>query len=236
MNVYKKTKDIIIKLKSLSKPESVKGMARFGINPENNFGVSIPDLRKMAKEIGRDHQVAHDLWETGIHDARILAGMIEEPSEVTRKQADRWASDFDSWDVCDEVCMNIFKKLSFAYEKAVEWSSSVEEFIKRAGFVLMACLAVSDKKAEDSRFINFFPYIKKQSKDDRNFVRKAVNWALRQIGKRNISLNKLAIQVGEEIYDFDNKSSKWIATDALRELKSEKVQKRLRDKENKKRK
>ena len=180
--------------------------------------------------------MAHDLWETGIHDARILAGMIEEPSEVTRKQADRWASDFDSWDVCDEVCMNIFKKLSFAYEKAVEWSSSVEEFIKRAGFVLMACLAVSDKKAEDSRFINFFPYIKKQSKDDRNFVRKAVNWALRQIGKRNISLNKLAIQVGEEIYDFDNKSSKWIATDALRELKSEKVQKRLRDKENKKRK
>ena len=236
MNVYKETEDIIIKLKSLSKPESVEGMARFGINPEKNFGVSIPNLRKIAKENGRDHQLAHNLWATGIHDARILAGMIDEPAEVTREQADKWAGDFDSWDVCDEVCMNIFEKLLFAYEKAVEWSSSEEEFIKRAGFVLMARLAVSDKKAEDSKFISFFPYIKKQSKDDRNFVKKAVNWAIRQIGKRNVNLNKLAIQVGEEIYNFDDKSSRWIAADALRELKNEKIQKRLRDRNNRNRK
>ena len=201
------TKDIIIKLKALSNPKALEGMARFGINPENNFGVSIPNLRKIAKETGRDHQLAHSLWATEIHDARILASMIEEPEEVSKNQADKWASDFDSWDVCDEVCMNVFEKLPFAYEKAVEWTGSREEFIKRAGFVLIARLAVSDKKAEDIKFIKFFPYIKEHSKDNRNFVKKAVNWALRQIGKRNINLNKLAMQVCEEIYNFDFKSS-----------------------------
>ncbi len=232
MNTYKQTKDILTKFKKLSRPETIKGMARFGINTEKNFGVSIPELRNIAKEIGRDHQLAQNLWETGIHDARILAGMIEEPEEVSGKQADKWASDFDSWDVCDEVCMNLFKKLPYAYDKAVEWSGSDKEFRKRAGFVLMACLAVSDKKAEDNKFIKFFPYIKDHSKDNRNFVKKAVNWALRQIGKRNIDLNKLAIQIGEEINSFDFKSSKWIAADALKELKSEKVQKRLTERMN----
>ncbi len=229
------TKDIIIKLKALSNPKALEGMARFGINPENNFGVSIPNLRKIAKETGRDHQLAHSLWATEIHDARILASMIEEPEEVSKNQADKWASDFDSWDVCDEVCMNVFEKLPFAYEKAVEWAGSTEEFIKRAGFVLMARLAVSDKKAEDIKFIKFFPYIKEHSKDNRNFVKKAVNWALRQIGKRNINLNKLAMQVCEEIYNFDFKSSKWIATDALRELNNDKIQKRLRERGKKNR-
>ncbi len=222
---------IIKRLKSLSNPEAIKGMARFGINPERNLGTSIPQLRKTAKELGRDHELALDLWSTGIHDARILAGMIDEPDDVSEKQMEQWAGDFDSWDVCDQVCMNLFKKSPIVYEKAVEWSKRDKEFVKRAGFALMAVLAVGDKKAGDDKFIKFLPYIKKESTDGRNYVKKAVNWALRQIGKRNLNLNKIAIKTGEEIYNIDSKSAKWIASDALRELKSKEVQKRLTDKE-----
>lgn len=224
---------VIKRLKSLSNPEAIEGMARYGINPDKNLGVSIPDLRQIAREIGKNHQLANELWATGIHDARILAGMIGQPNKVTEKQMEQWVGDFDSWDVCDEVCMNLFEKLPFAYEKAVQWSGREEEFVKRAGFVLMARLAVSDKKAADEKFISFLPYIKRESADSRNYVKKAVNWALRQIGKRNITLNKLAIKAGEEIYSIGCKSARWIASDALRELKNEKIQKMLIDKEKK---
>jgi 3-methyladenine DNA glycosylase AlkD len=227
MNTEYKVREIIKKLKSLSNPEAVEGMARYGINPDKNLGVSIPDLRQVARETGKNHQLANELWATGIHDARILAGMVGQSDEVTEKQMEQWVEDFDSWDVCDEVCMNLFEKLPFAYEKAVQWSSRDEEFIKRAGFVLMARLAVSDKKATDEKFISFLPYIKRESTDSRNYVKKAVNWALRQIGKRNITLNKLAIKAGEEIYSIDSKSARWIASDALGELKNEKIRKRL---------
>jgi len=222
---------IIKKLKSLSNPEAVEGMSKFGINPEKNLGISIPQLRKAAKEIGRDHKLALDLWAAGIHDARILAGMIDEPNDVSEKQMDQWAGDFDSWDVCDQVCMNLFKKSPLAYKKALEWSGRDKEFVKRAGFALMAVLAVGDKKAGDDKFIKFLPYIKKESTDSRNYVKKAVNWALRQIGKRNLNLNKIAVKAGEEIYNLDSRSAKWIASDALRELKSAEVQKRLINKE-----
>lgn len=164
--------EIITRLKSLSNPKSVEGMARFGINPENTLGVSIPALRKMAKEIGISHILAQ--WDTGIHEARILAGMIDEPDKVDDFQMEQWVRDFDSWDVCDQVCMNLFDRTGFAYHKALEWSGREEEFVKRAGFALMAVLAFHDKKA--------------------GYVKKAVNWALRQIGKRNISLNRMAIK------------------------------------------
>jgi 3-methyladenine DNA glycosylase AlkD len=224
-------KEIVEKLKSLSNPEAVEGMARFGINPKMTLGVSIPHLRRIAKEIGSSHRLALNLWKTGIHEARILAGMIDEPDDVSEKQMEQWAGDFDSWDVCDQVCMNLFKKSPIAYEKAAEWSKRDEEFVKRAGFALMAVLAVGDKKASDDRFTGFLPYIKKGSTDGRNYVKKAVNWALRQIGKRNLNLNKIAVKTGEEIYNLDSKSAKWIASDALRELKSKEVQKRLTDKE-----
>ncbi len=219
--------DIIEKLKALSDPEAVKGMARFGINPENTYGVSIPNLRKTAKETGKAHDLAQQLWASGIHEARILAGMIDQPQMVTETQMDAWVNDFDSWDVCDQCCMNLFEKTKFAYQKAVEWSSNDEEFIKRAGFVLMARLAVSDKKAGDRQFEQFFLLIKREAGDHRNFVKKAVNWALRQIGKRNLNLNKMAIKVAEEIQQIDSKSARWIASDAIRELTSEAVQKRL---------
>jgi len=234
MDADYKVSEIIRRLESLSNPGAIEGMARYGINPDKNLGVSIPDLRQVARETGKNHKLANELWATGIHDARILAGMIGQPDKVTEKQMEQWVGDFDSWDVCDEVCMNLFEKLPFAYNKAVEWSSRDEEFVKRAGFVLMARLAVSDKEADDKKFITFFPYIKKESADSRNYVRKAVNWALRQIGKRNINLNKLAIKTAEEIYNINCKSARWIASDALIELKSDNVQRRLIDRENKK--
>jgi len=220
--------EIINKLKSLANPEAVKGMARFGISPKNTYGVSIPNLRKMAKEIGKNQDLAQKLWDSKIHEARILASLVGDPKMVTEEQMEKWAKDLDSWDVCDQCCGNLFDKTIFAYKKAVEWSSREEEFVKRAGFVLMATLAVHDKKAQDEDFLKFFPLMVREATDNRNFVKKGVNWALRQIGKRNLSLNKKAIKTAEKIKTIESKAAKWIATDAIRELKSESVQKRLR--------
>ena len=219
--------DIIQKLKSLSDTEAVKGMARFGINPENTLGVSIPKLRVIAKETGKDHNLAQQLWASGIHEARLLACFIDQPEMVTEMQMESWASGFDSWDVCDQCCSNLFDKTPLAYQKAGDWSNREEEFVKRAGFVLMAVLAVHDKKATDEKLLQFLPIIKRESMDNRNFVKKAVNWALRQIGKRNLNLNKAAMETAEEIQQSESKSARWIATDAIRELTSEAVQKKL---------
>ncbi len=216
--------EIINKLKSLSNPKAVEGMARFGINPKNTYGVSIPNLRKMAKDIGANHTLARRLWGSGIHEARILASMVDNPEMVTEDQIEGWVMDFDSWDVCDQCCMNLLEKTKFAYQKAFEWSSNDSEFTKRAGFVLMARLAVSDKKADDQQFDQFLPLIKREAGDNRNFVKKAVNWALRQIGKRNLNLNKRAIETAEEIQGMDFTSAKWIASNAIRELTSQAVQ------------
>ncbi len=222
-----KISEILSELKSLSNPEAVAGMARFGINPNNTYGVSIPNLRRMAKEIGKDHLLAQQLWASGIHEARILASMVDKPDMVTEDQMESWVKDFDSWDVCDGCCMNLFEKTESAYRKCVEWSSREEEFVKRAGFVLMARLAVSDKKSDDKPFINFLPIIKREATDNRNFVKKAVNWALRQIGKRNINLNQIAIKTAKDIQKIDSKAAKWIAADAIRELESKAVQDKL---------
>jgi 3-methyladenine DNA glycosylase AlkD len=221
-------KILIKKLKSLSNPEAVAGMARFGINPKNTYGVSIPVLRKMAKEIGKNHLLAQKLWSSGVHEARILAGMIDFSEEVTEKQMERWVRDFDSWGVCDQACSNLFDRTKFAHKKVLDWSKRREEFVKRAGFVLMATLAVHDKEARDRDFLKFLPIIKREAQDERNFVKKAVNWALRQIGKRNLHLNQKAIKTAKEIRGIESKSAKWIASDAIRELTSEAVQKRLR--------
>lgn len=220
--------DILARLKTLSNPKAVEGMARYGINPQNTYGVSIPNLRKIARETGVNHALAQELWASGIHETRILASMIDDPSMATEEQLESWAKDFDSWDVCDQCCMNLFEKTGFAYRKAVEWSESDGEFVKRAGFVLMARLAVSDKNADDEIFETFFPIIKREASDNRNYVKKAVNWALRQIGKRNINLNKKAILIAGEIQKMDSRSANWIASDAIRELTGESVQKRLR--------
>jgi len=218
------SREIIIQLKKHSDPKDKKGMARFGINPKYALGVRIPILRSLAKEIGKDHKLAQDLWKTKIHEARILASMIDEPGKVTEKQMEQWVKGFNSWDLCDQCCMNLFDKLPIAWGKAIEWTKRDGEFVRRAGFALMACLAWHDRKAKDKDFIKFFSIIKKYSIDERNFVKKAVNWALRQIGKRNLNLNKKAIKVAKEIKKIDSQGAKWIANDALRELTSEKIQ------------
>ncbi len=195
-------------------------MARFGINPEKTLGVSIYILRPLAKEIGKDHTLALRLWNSGIHEARILASYIDESDKVTEKQMDEWVKDFNSWDVCDQVISSLFDKTPYAYKKAFEWSKRKPEFEKRAGFVMMAALSVHDKKASDTKFTEFFPVIKKESTDERNFVKKAVNWALRQIGKRNKELREKSIRTAKETIDLypNSRSAQWIAKDALREL------------------
>lgn len=222
-----KLEDIIKELESLSSPEDVEGMARFGITPKKTFAVRIPELRRIAKIAGKDHNLALELWDADYRETRILACMIEDPEMVTEQNMENWVVEFDFWEICDQCIMNLFEKTSFAYQKAIEWSERDEEFVKRAGFVLMARLAVSDKKAPDNKFEQFIPLIIRESTDNRNYVKKAVNWALRQIGKRNINLNHKAIEIALKIHELDSKSSKWIANDALRELKDDKIQKRL---------
>lgn len=219
---------VLARLKSHSNPEAVEGMARFGINPNNTYGVSIPVIRKIAKELGKNHPIALELWNSGIHEARILASMIDAPEMVTKRQMDRWVRDFDSWDVCDQCCMNLFDKTEAAYQKASEWSKGDKEFVKRAGFALMAALSVHDTKAPRKELLKFLKAIKRGATDDRNYVKKAVNWALRQIGKRNSQLNRAAIQTAKEIQKMDSASARWIASDALRELTSAPVRNRLR--------
>ena len=228
-----KYENILKKLKSMPNPEAVKGMAQYGINPTNNLGISVSTLRPIAKEIGKDHNLALKLWSSGIHDARLLACFIEDPVKVTSEQMDSWAKDFDSWDVCDQACTSLFDLTPLAWTKIFEWAKRDEEFVKRAAFSIIAGLAVHDKKAGDKEFEQFSPLIKKHSVDERNYVKKAVNWALRNIGKRNLALNKQMIKFSKEIQKIDSKSARWIANDAIRELSSEKVQNRLVEKEKK---
>jgi len=221
--------DIISLIKSHADPKSIAGMAKFGINVTRSYGTSIPALRAIAKKMGKgNHAIAQELWKSGVHEARLLASMIDDYNLVTEEQMEEWVKGFDSWDICDQCCSNLFDKTRYAYKKATEWSSSRdEEFVKRAGFVLMATLAVHDKKAKNNAFLQFLPIIKEQSTDERNFVKKAVNWALRQIGKRNLDLNKEAIKTSKSIQNIPSSSAKWIASNAISELTSPSVQTRL---------
>lgn len=219
--------DVLGRLKAMSDPQAVREMARYGITPETNLGVPTPSLRSLAGEIGVDHGLAQELWASGVRDARLVACLIEDPAMVTESQMDDWARGFDSWDVCDACCAWLFRRTAHARARALEWSGADAEFVKRAGFVLMANFVVSEKKAADEWFEVFFPIIVREAGDDRNYVKRAVNWALRQIGKRNLNLNQKAVETAREIQRLDAKSARWIASDALRELTSEKVQKRL---------
>lgn len=227
--------DQIIKdLMFLKNSKNVEGMARYGINPKNNLGISIYILRTIAKKIGIDHDLALKLWDSGIHDARLLSCFIDDPEKVSIKQMDFWAKDFDSWDICDQACTSLFDKTPHAWIMAFEWAERDEEFVKRAAFSLVAGLSVHDKKASDEKFEQFMLIIKKHAFDERNYVKKANNWALRNIGKRNISLNKKAIKIAEELLKTENKTAVWIAKDALKELTSKKVKDRLNKKVTKK--
>jgi 3-methyladenine DNA glycosylase AlkD len=222
-----KSEEIIEQLKALANPANVEGMARYGINPHNTLGVSMPALRAIARETRQNHYLAIELWGSGIHEARILAALVADPRQVDEELMERWVHDFDSWDVCDQVCSNLFDKTPMAYRKAVEWAGRQPEYFKRAGFVMMAALAVHDKKSSDQAFEAFFPIILREAVDERNFVKKAVNWALRGIGKRNRALNTRAIGLARQIEQLDSRVARWIARDALRELTSSKIQAKL---------
>ena len=214
-------------IRAQARPEQVEAMAKFGIIGKGRLGLSVPAMRQIAKELGKDHRLALALWKTGSPDARIVASMIDEPEKMTEAQMERWVSAFDSWDVCDQVCGNLFEKSPLGWQKALEWSERDEEYVKRAAFALMAGLAWHDKGAEDERFVSFLPVIERGASDERNFVKKAVNWALRNIGKRNRKLNKAAVKTARAMQKLDSKAARWVAADAIRELTSEAVQGRL---------
>lgn len=223
---------IVAELESLGDPANVAGMARFGIVTKKAFGVAAPQLRELAKRIKKTtcdrHSLALELWQTGIHEARAIASLIDDPKLVTREQMDSWAADFDNWATCDSTCGNLFSYTPFAYEKVCEWSECEEEFVKRAGIVLIAWLAVHDKKIGDDVIAEFLSVLEAKSNDDRNFIKKAVNWSLRAIGKRSIYLHEKAIKTAFRIREQGTRSARWIAADALRELTNEKTIERIR--------
>ena len=209
---------ILAELAAHGNDENRAGMARYGIRVDDAFGVSVTELRRTAKRLGRDHALALELWRSGNHEARLLAAFVDEPARVDEQQMEAWAAGFDSWDLCDEVTTDLFDQTRFGWSKAVEWSGRSEEFVKRGGFALMAGLAVHRKELPDEIFLRFLPVIAREATDERNFVRKAVNWALRQIGKRNPRLRRAAIAEAKRIRKIDSRAARWIAADALREL------------------
>jgi 3-methyladenine DNA glycosylase AlkD len=222
------TADTVALLHTLADPSRLPGMARVGINVDQAIGVSVPHLRKLGRRLGRDHGLALDLWDSGIHEARILASMVDEPADVTREQMETWVADFDSWDLCDQVIGNLFDRTGFAAEAAHEWTTRPEEFVKRAGFSLIATSAVHDRTSPDRSFTAWFPTIRQGAADDRNYVKKAVSWALRQIGKRNPALNAAAIAEAETLAASAVTCTRWVGRDALRELQLDETQRRLR--------
>ena len=204
-----------------------EGMARFGIRSKQVYGVSMTTMRPLIKQLGKDHELAVALWETGWHEARILASFVAEPNRVTPRLMDRWCRDFDNWAVCDSVCLHLFDRTPHAFDKVAVWSRRRDEFVKRAAFALLAGLAVHDKRSEDARFIQCLPLIEQAAVDPRNFVKKAVNWALRQIGKRNLALHAAATELAERLVVSSAAAPRWVGKDALRELTSPAVQTRL---------
>jgi 3-methyladenine DNA glycosylase AlkD len=224
----KTVQEVLDELRKLSRPDQLAGMKRFGMTIDQRLGISIPQLRKLAKQIGQNHSLAQELWQSRIAEAMILAALIDDPKQLTSTQMDEWVADFNSWDVCDQVCMNLFDKTPLAWQKVYEWSEREEEFIKRAAFALIACLAWHDKEAADEQFIQYFPVIQKAANDERNFVKKAVSWALRHIGKRNASLYPRVLQIASQLKESSNKTARWIGSDAIRDLNTESTLRRMK--------
>ena len=218
---------VLEQLRELGDPSRLSGMRRYGINTRRALGISVTELRGLARHIGKDHDLALALWDSRFHEARILASMLDDPAAVTESQMQTWVLDFDSWDLCDQVCGNLFDRTPYAFDEAVRWSSREEEFVKRAGFALMAWTAVHRKDVPDERFETFLPLISAQATDERNYVKKAISWALRQIGKRSATLHAHAIRTAEQIQQLDARTARWIANDVLRELRGPAVQARL---------
>jgi 3-methyladenine DNA glycosylase AlkD len=218
---------ILAELKALGSQENRAGMARFGINTTRAYGVSMVAMRPLARRLRRNHALAQDLWKSGMHEARILAALIDDPKKVTPQQMDRWAAAFDSWDLCDQACMKLFAKTPFVEEKVRQWAKDEREFVRRAAFALIAGYTVHAKTAPDAEFLAFLPLIDRSATDPRNFVRKAVNWALRQIGKRNLALHGPALALAQKLADSDDKTARWIGRDAAKELSDPVQRKRI---------
>ncbi len=239
MDTPERLTTVMAEIVSKGSDENRAGMRRYGINVEHAAGVSVYELRRMARTLGTDHHLALALWDTGNHEARILASMVDDPRAVTREQMEAWAAAFDSWDVCDQVTSNLFDKTPWAYEQVQTWSAAPGEWVKRAAFATAAALAVQDKAAPDERFLEILALVRREAGDDRPYVKKAVNWALRNIGKRNLRLHEEAVATAEAILaeaevaaaadrkDPAARSARWVARDALRELRSEKALRRL---------
>jgi len=206
---------------------TVLGMARYGIEAKRAFGVPMGTLLSLRKRLGKDHALSLALWKSGWYEARLLAALVGDPQRVTRRQMNAWAASFENWGDCDTVCFHLFDRTPFAWEKARQWSTSPSEFVKRAGFVLMACLALHDKAASDAQVLAFLPLIEQGAHDERNFVKKGVNWALRAIGRRNLALNAASLPVAKRLALSEEAACRWVGKDALRELASPKVRSRL---------
>ncbi|MEI6122813.1 MAG: DNA alkylation repair protein [Bacteroidota bacterium] len=224
--------EIIEALKSKQNPDNLAGMARYGIKTDKAFGVSLPLIRDLAKRYKNNHPLALQLWQSGYHEARIFATLADNVQLVTEQQMEDWVLDFDSWDVCDQCCNNLFKKTPYAVKKALEWSGRPEEFVKRAGFVMMACLAVHSRSMPDEEFESFLAIIVREATDERNYVRKAVNWALREIGKRDMKLYAKALGLSRTLAERSDKTAHWIGRDAVSDLESGTAIRRMLHKDN----
>jgi 3-methyladenine DNA glycosylase AlkD len=225
----KTVEEVLKAMRKEAHPDIVKSQEHFGISTTTSIGLSVPQMRTLAKKIGKNHKLALDLWKTNIHEARHMALFIAEKEKLTDELMEKWLKDFTSWDLVDNACSTLFRYSPNAYKKAIEWTSRKKEFEKRTGFSLMCYLAVHDKTAEDAKFEKFFPYIYNNSNDERNFVKKAINWSIRQIGKRNNGLCKKAIALAKDIQKKEDASSKWIAADALRELEKYQKEGKIKD-------
>lgn len=218
---------VIAKLKGFENPKTLAGKAHFGINVSKALGLSMPQIRNIAKQITKDHQLAEAMWQADLHETRLIASMIDVPKEVTEDQMERWVVGFNSWDICDQTCGELFDRTPFTTDKIHQWADREEEFVIRASFALIAWQAVHNKKMPDEEFLVYFPLIEAASDDPRNFVKKAVNWALRQIGKRSAYLHAPALECSRQQANSDDKTARWIGKDAVKELSSEKMLMRL---------
>ena len=215
------------KLQTMANGENLAGMSRFGIDTQKALGISMPNIRAVGKEITKDHDLAQELWDSDIHEARILASIIDDAKWVTSQQMEDWVKDFNSWDLCDQVCGNLFERTSLAHEKILSWANREQEFVKRAAFAMIAWRAVHDKKQDDEFFFHYLPMIETASDDPRNFVKKAVNWALRQIGKRSRKTHGPALALAEKLAKSANTARRWVGNDAVKELRNPKLLQRL---------
>lgn len=219
--------EVLSELEALAEPEKAKGLAHYGIPEENALGIRMPVLRKLAREIGKDQALAEELWQHRYHECKLLATLVAEPKRFSLADADCWVNDIYSWDVCDQLCINLLRETEYAWELPQRWAPEEQEFIRRAGIVMIAVMGVHFKKTPEEDFLQFVPLLKTYATDERNFVKKAVNWAIRQLGKRSAFLHPHMISLCHELLEMDSKAASWSARDALRELESEKIKFRL---------